>query len=552
MSGVVYFQRAIAPCTGQIRTSQERSETRQHYRWQSVCRVSEEPEVLNLWTSQPEVMNLWTSPPEAMNLWTSPPEVLNLWTSPPEAMNLWTSPPEVMNLWTSPPEAMNLWTSPPEAMNLWTSPPEAMNLWTSPPEAMNLWTSPPEAMNLCHFVGLTSPQEEDAGPTDPGEDEAAAKRVDEPLWRPLPGSGAQAAVMPQCFSKLSPVEGEALGEGQEQEEGSRWGKGFMVDRIRARQSATSLLGAQARAGASAGLTFLVHSQHRGSSAQQRLHHRRQAVTGREMQGPAGGERSAVGGVYEGGTVDLPQNQQGTHLMGLGDETKDKVQRAAWRTPSSMYVLLGVGVAVRRQRSGALRTLLQARCSAVFLCSSSSVRSALARLDPTRRRTDGAAVSLVGRDHQSRASAVVHGVDLRPVAKDELKSRDILSKRSSMQWGPTGRDRDSPNHDYMISVLIRGCSSTTHDQSLDKTQDEVPLVLLVGGHGGRHQVGQDLRVASGRRVVQRRPALDVPTQGGRFVLQQGAHAVIVAQHRLNTSNQAMRYLHGYNYYIPLKR
>lgn len=54
--------------------------------------------------------------------------------------------------------------------------------------------------------------------------------------------------MPQCFSKLRPGEGETVGEEQEQEEGSRWGKGFMVERIRARQSATSLLGAQARAG----------------------------------------------------------------------------------------------------------------------------------------------------------------------------------------------------------------------------------------------------------------------------------------------------------------
>lgn len=54
--------------------------------------------------------------------------------------------------------------------------------------------------------------------------------------------------MPQCFSKLRPGDGETVGEEQEQEEGSRWGKGFMVERIRARQSATSLLGAQAKAG----------------------------------------------------------------------------------------------------------------------------------------------------------------------------------------------------------------------------------------------------------------------------------------------------------------
>lgn len=114
--------------------------------------------------------------------------------------------------------------------------------------------------------------------------------------------------MPQCFNKLRPGEGESVGEEQEQEEGSRWGKGFMVERIRAKQSATSLLGAQARAGvwpenkpnkprkhqemppcvilkASDGLTFLIHSQHRGSSTQQCLHHRRQTVACCEMQGP---------------------------------------------------------------------------------------------------------------------------------------------------------------------------------------------------------------------------------------------------------------------------
>ena len=53
------------------------------------------------------------------------------------------------------------------------------------------------------------------------------------------GRGPQAA-MPQCFSKLRPKEEAALA--------SLGGKGFMVERIRARQSATSLLGAQARAG----------------------------------------------------------------------------------------------------------------------------------------------------------------------------------------------------------------------------------------------------------------------------------------------------------------
>lgn len=35
-----------------------------------------------------------------------------------------------------------------------------------------------------------------------------------------------------------------------------------------------------------GLTFLIHSQHSGSSAQQCLHHRSQAVTCCKMEGPA--------------------------------------------------------------------------------------------------------------------------------------------------------------------------------------------------------------------------------------------------------------------------
>lgn len=140
--------------------------------------------------------------------------------------------------------------------------------------------------------------------------------------------------MPQCFNKLRPGEGETAGGEQEQEEGSRWEKGFMVERIRARQSATSLLGAQARAGvwpaggggeragevnrsidgvktgphqeflfivqraklaktgvcaAERRLAFLIHSQHSGSSTQQRLHHRGQAVSRRQVKGPAGGE-----------------------------------------------------------------------------------------------------------------------------------------------------------------------------------------------------------------------------------------------------------------------
>jgi len=49
-------------------------------------------------------------------------------------------------------------------------------------------------------------------------------------------------------------------------------------------------------------------------------------------------QSAVGGVYECGTVDFPQNQQGTHLMGLRDKTKEQVKRIAW---AYAHILLGV-------------------------------------------------------------------------------------------------------------------------------------------------------------------------------------------------------------------
>lgn len=39
------------------------------------------------------------------------------------------------------------------------------------------------------------------------------------------------------------------------------------------------------------LTFLIHSQNRGSSTEQRLHHRSQAITRCKMEGP--GQRRRV-------------------------------------------------------------------------------------------------------------------------------------------------------------------------------------------------------------------------------------------------------------------
>lgn len=47
-------------------------------------------------------------------------------------------------------------------------------------------------------------------------------------------------------------------------------------------------------------------------------------------------------------------------------------------------------------------------------------------------------------------------------------------------------------------------------------------------GGLQQIGQDLGVAPGGGVVQRRPTEGVPTQCRSFVLQQGCHTQIVAQ------------------------
>lgn len=58
------------------------------------------------------------------------------------------------------------------------------------------------------------------------------------------GRGPQVAAMPQCFSKLR-LKWEAATAAAL---ASLGGKGFMVDRIRDRQSATSLLGAHASAG----------------------------------------------------------------------------------------------------------------------------------------------------------------------------------------------------------------------------------------------------------------------------------------------------------------
>lgn len=105
----------------------------------------------------------------------------------------------------------------------------------------------------------------------------------------------------------------------------------------------------------------------------------------------------VGGIYQSGIVDLSQNQQSAHLMGLKEKqqsVKKKITEncveplSVSRTIhlksnicsscfiiSRMLVLLINVLTIVEVRAC---TLLQARCRAVFLFSSSSVRSALAR------------------------------------------------------------------------------------------------------------------------------------------------------------------------------
>lgn len=67
-------------------------------------------------------------------------------------------------------------------------------------------------------------------------------------------------------------------------------------------------------------------------------------------------------------------------------------------------------------------------------------------------THCATVPLVSSDHQGRATAVVHRIDLCPVAKHQLQSCDILSKCSGVQRGPSGKHSN---------ILIR--STTTLNQ-----------------------------------------------------------------------------------------
>lgn len=52
------------------------------------------------------------------------------------------------------------------------------------------------------------------------------------------------------------------------------------------------------------------------------------------------------------------------------------------------------------------------------------------------------MSLVGSDHQSRASAFVHRVDLGAVAKHQLKSGDVLCKRGGVQRSPARAQKTS--------------------------------------------------------------------------------------------------------------
>lgn len=176
-------------------------------------------------------------------------------------------------------------------------------------------------------------------------------------------------------------------------------------------------------------------------------------------------QSAVGGIYECGTVDLPQNQQGAHLMSLGCKTRSGHLRHA------LLPLLGC----EWPPGGAEGVLPCCRPGAgQCSCSRPTVSGQpwpgeggwlrdtklfhVLRTPPPRRYnltvtpgdrgtalelTYGATVSLISSHHQGRTSTFVHRVDLCPVAKHQLKARHVFGKRSSVQWGPTGTARDTP-------------------------------------------------------------------------------------------------------------
>lgn len=90
-------------------------------------------------------------------------------------------------------------------------------------------------------------------------------------------------------------------------------------------------------------------------------------------------------------------------------------------------------------------------------------------------TDCAAVSLVGSDHQSRASTLVHRVDLGAVAKHQLKSCNVLCKRGSVQRGPAGAESKSGTHQYVLLVKSALVHNKQHGAAL---QPHLPLASLV--------------------------------------------------------------------------
>lgn len=89
------------------------------------------------------------------------------------------------------------------------------------------------------------------------------------------------------------------------------------------------------------------------------------------------------------------------------------------------------------------------------------------------------MSLVGGDHQSRASAFVHRVDLGAVAKHQLKSCDVLCKRGGVQRGPAGGGNQTRFLQHRrLSVILRAAVGFPNGTDVKPHRPLASLVLIM--------------------------------------------------------------------------
>lgn len=119
------------------------------------------------------------------------------------------------------------------------------------------------------------------------------------------------------------------------------------------------------------------------------------------------------------------------------------------------------------------------CHIHFLkCIPPLLKIAVWSLSTRKRLTNGATVSFVSGHHQSRAPTFVHCIDLCPMAKHQLKSCNIFSEGSSMQWGPAGTERDSSSN-Y--------CTVTPYKLCIRHDSQDADMRLLCGHWKGGNGV-----------------------------------------------------------------